>query len=87
MVWNIRITKTAEKQIKFLDKTLQFRIVAFLKKVDEARNPRNYGKELKGNKTKLWRYRIGHYRLICHIDDDEKKLSVLEVAHRKEIYR
>ncbi len=52
-----------------------------------AENPRKSGKELKGNKAKLWRYRVGDYRIICDINDKEKKLSVLEVAHRKEVYR
>lgn len=87
MVWQIRITKTAEKQIRSLDRIVQTRIVKFLRKTENEKSPRKTGKELKGNKAKLWRYRIGNYRLICSIHDEEKKISVLEAAHRKEIYR
>lgn len=58
-----------------------------LREIMGAENPRKSGKELKGNKAKLWRYRVGDYRIICDINDKEKKLSVLEVAHRKEVYR
>jgi mRNA interferase RelE/StbE len=87
LAWQIRITRTAEKQIKALDKTVQMRVVKSLKEIMDAANPRVAGKELKGNKAKLWRYRVGDYRIICKIDDIEKKLSVLEVAHRIEVYR
>lgn len=87
MIWQVRITKTAEKQIKSLDRIIQNRVVKFLRETESEKSPRKIGKELKGNKAKLWRYRIGSYRLICSIHDEEKKISVLEVAHRKEIYR
>ena len=87
MAWQIRITRTAEKQINALDRTVQTRVVKSLREIMSAENPRRSGKELKGNKAKLWRYRVGDYRIICDINDSEKKLSVLEVAHRKEVYR
>jgi mRNA interferase RelE/StbE len=35
----------------------------------------------------LWRYRIGDYRLICKIEDQSVTILVLEVGHRREIYR
>jgi mRNA interferase RelE/StbE len=40
-----------------------------------------------GDKAGLWRYRIGDYRLICHIDDENRAVLVLRVAHRKQAYR
>jgi mRNA interferase RelE/StbE len=40
-----------------------------------------------GDKAGLWRYRVGDYRLICHIDDEAESLRVLRIAHRKEAYR
>jgi mRNA interferase RelE/StbE len=35
----------------------------------------------------LWRYRVGDYRLICRIDDQAVTILVLEIGHRREIYR
>lgn len=87
MAWEIRITKTAEKQIKSLDKVVQTRVVKFLQEITNSKTPQQSGKELKGNKAKLWRYRIGNYRLICDIHHEEKRIVILEVAHRKDIYR
>jgi mRNA interferase RelE/StbE len=37
--------------------------------------------------TGLWRYRVGSYRLICKIQDQDITIVVLEIGHRREIYR
>ncbi|MCK5898818.1 MAG: type II toxin-antitoxin system RelE/ParE family toxin [Methylococcales bacterium] len=35
----------------------------------------------------MWRYRVGDYRLICNIQDDEVIILILTVGHRKKIYK
>jgi mRNA interferase RelE/StbE len=88
LVWTIEITRTAEKQIKKLDTTAQKSIVRFLRdRLKSAENPRQWGKPLHGDKQGLWRYRVGDYRLICDIQDEKITVLVLEVAHRKDVYR
>jgi mRNA interferase RelE/StbE len=34
-----------------------------------------------------WRIRVGRYRIVYEIDDSQKVVTVLRVAHRKDIYR
>ena len=86
--WTIEITRTAEKQIKKLDRTAQQSIVSFLRdRLQPADNPRQWGKPLHGDKGGLWRYRIGDYRLICDIRDEKITVLVLRVGHRKDVYR
>ena len=34
-----------------------------------------------------WRIRIGDYRVIYEIDDDRRVVTVLDVGHRRDIYR
>ena len=88
MVWTIEITRTAEKQIKKLDAQAQKSIVRFLReRLKSTENPRQWGKPLHGDKRGLWRYRVGDYRLICEIQDERITILVVEVAHRKDIYR
>jgi mRNA interferase RelE/StbE len=41
------------------------------------------GKELGG----FWRYRVGNYRLICDIQFNRLVVLVIEIGHRREIYR
>jgi len=34
-----------------------------------------------------WRIRVGRYRVVYEIDDSQKIVTVLKIAHRKDIYR
>ncbi|HEV2717246.1 MAG TPA: type II toxin-antitoxin system RelE/ParE family toxin [Terriglobales bacterium] len=88
MAWTIEVSRTAEKQIKKLDRVAQSAIVRFLRdRLKRAENPRQFGKPLHGDKDGLWRYRVGDCRLICDIQDERVVVLVLTVGHRKNIYR
>ena len=86
--WRVEITRAAEKQIQKLNRAAQESIVRFLReRIRLAENPRQWGKPLDGDKVGLWRYRVGDYRLICDIKDPEITILVLELGHRKDVYR
>lgn len=86
--WRIEITRTAEKQITKLGRSAQEIIQRFLReRLLATDNPRQWGKPLHGEKQDLWRYRVGDYRLICDIQDEKVVVLVLEVGHRKDVYR
>ena len=86
--WRIEITRTATRQITKLDRQAQESILKFLReRLSQADDPRQWGKALQGEKRGLWRYRVGDYRLICDIQDARIKILVLELGHRKDIYR
>lgn len=50
-------------------------------------NPRQIGKGLVGNKSGFWRYRVGNYRLIADIQDEIVTILIVQVGHRREIYK
>jgi len=52
-----------------------------------ANDPRCLGKALSGRFSGLWRYRIGDYRLICDIQDKKLCVLVVEIDHRRDVYR
>lgn len=86
--WRIEITRTATRQITKLDRQAQESILKFLReRLSQADDPRQWGKALQGEKRGLWRYRVGDYRLICDIQDARITILVLELGHRKDIYR
>ena len=71
-----------------LDKSTQRYLFNWLiKNVDNVENPRYLGKSLTGNKTGLWRYRIGNHRVIADINGYRCIILALEVGHRKDIYK
>ncbi len=73
------------KQFKKLDKFTQKQIKSYLESI--VNNPRAKGKILIANRSGQWRYRIGSYRVIVNIQDEELIILALEVGHRKEIYK
>jgi mRNA interferase RelE/StbE len=86
--WRVEITRTAEKQIAKLDRSVQKSIQRFLReRLLSADNPRQWGKPLRGERRDLWRYRVGNYRLICDIQDERVVVLILEIGHRKDVYR
>jgi mRNA interferase RelE/StbE len=40
-----------------------------------------------GDWTGYWRYRVGDYRVICKIEDAVVTVFVIEVGHRRHVYR
>ena len=87
MKYKIIFTEKAKKQLKKLDKYTSSLILGWLEKnIEGSENPRVHGKELVENTSGQWRYRIGDYRVICEIKDNEVIVLVLEIGHRREIY-
>lgn len=50
-------------------------------------DPRRFGKALHHELQGLWRYRIGDYRAVCQIQDNQLVVLVLAVGHRRYIYK
>lgn len=87
MKYTVSITNNAEKDLKRLDKYTRTLIKQWiLTRLEGCENPRAFGKALTANHKGKWRYRIGDYRLICHIDDGEIVILILQIGHRRDIY-
>ena len=86
-MWTVEWERKALKDAKKLDKTARKRIVNYLEeRVLVDGNPYKVGKPLKGNKSGLWRYRVGDYRILCQIEENRLVVLVVAVGHRKDIY-
>jgi len=87
--WTIELDAGVEKQLGKLGKSEAMRIRSFLReKLTGAEDPRLIGKALVGQQYKnLWRYRVGDYRIICRIQDQRLVVLVIQIGHRREIYR
>ncbi|MPZ86331.1 MAG: type II toxin-antitoxin system mRNA interferase toxin, RelE/StbE family [Actinophytocola sp.] len=64
-------------------------IAARIKTGTEAlrENQRPAGVKSLAGKHGLWRIRIGDYRVVYEIRDNELLVLVIRVAHRREVYR
>ena len=84
MTYKIVPTPKFAKNFKKLDPFVRKQIKSYLNRVTD--NPRAKGQALVANRTGQWRYRIGAYRVIVNIQDNELIILALEVGHRRDIY-
>jgi mRNA interferase RelE/StbE len=88
MRYGVEYSKIAEKQIRKLDDYTKVMLLNWITKhLQQCEDPRRYGKALKGNLKNQWCYRVGEYRVLCIIEDEELIVLVLSVGHRREIYK
>ncbi len=87
MSWTVEVMPRALKALKKMDKPTARVIRDELREIEGLDDPRSRGKALTGNLRGLWRYRVGDYRVICDILDDELVVLAIEIAHRSEVYR
>lgn len=89
MIFEVRFTLRAAKQLKKLTKSEQKQIIDFIKnRIKKLDDPKKLGKALTGNLKKFWRYRAGDYRIICEIIESSMLLVlVIAVGNRKFIYK
>lgn len=87
MKYQVLYTKKAIKQLSKIDVNQRNIILAWIEKnLVGIDNPKIHGKALKGNLRNYWRYKIGDYRIITEINNDEIKIIVVGIGHRKDIY-
>ena len=87
MGYRIEFDPRAEKELEKLDREGARRILRFLReRVATLEDPRSLGEPLRGPELgRFWKYRVGDYRLICHIQDREATVLVLRVGHRRDV--
>ena len=84
MPYSIDYLPSAAKAIAKLPRTIQQRILARLEAL--VPNPRPPG-SVKLTGQDAYRIRIGDYRAIYTIHDDRLVVLVIDVGHRREVYR
>lgn len=88
MSWDYKISEKALKQLKKLDKPAAAQILGYMdERIQGTEDPRESGKQLKGELNNIWRYRSGDYRILCQLQDEVFVVLVLKAGHRKNIYK
>ena len=84
MSFSIRIKESAAKELRRVAKPDRTRIVAAIDRLAETPH---LGAALKGDLRGLRRLRVGDYRVVYEIRDEELVVLVIRVAHRRDAYR
>ena len=84
MGYKVKHTRRFEKDFMSLDRSVRKRIVEI---VDLLRERPYIGKPLRGPLHGKWSIRVGKYRLVYEIDEENRIVFLLTVGPRKRIYR
>ncbi len=89
MNWTIDYTTDVQRSIRNIDPQTCERIRFHLhERIASLDDPRQIGQVLDGSELgNFWRCRIGDYRIICDIRDNKLVVLVIEIGHRREVYR
>ena len=86
MVYKITFRPETEKDFKKLDKQIALRIIHKIKWLSQnfqLITPMQLQKELHGK----YKLRVGDYRVIYSINENEKRITIHMVGHRRDIYK
>ncbi|MBI4015552.1 MAG: type II toxin-antitoxin system RelE/ParE family toxin [Candidatus Aenigmarchaeota archaeon] len=82
-MYEIAIDKEAMKFLERLPRPVRERI---FKKITAAKlNPMHFFENLEGTKER--KLRIGDYRVIANVNDATKRIEILYIGHRKNVYK
>ena len=84
MSFSIRIKQSAARELRCIAKPDRTGIVAAIDRLTETPH---LGAALKGDLRGLRRLRVGDYRVVYEIQDEELVVLVVRVAHRRDAYR
>ena len=84
MSYSIRIRNSARRELALLPREDRERVIAAIDALGEQPLA---GSPLKGGLRGLRRQRVGDYRILYELLEDELVILVVRVAHRRESYR
>jgi mRNA interferase RelE/StbE len=83
MSYNLEILRRAQKELADLPKDTYLKICDIVQEL--ARDPRPSGcLKLKGREG--WRIRVGNYRMLYKIDDQQQIITIFHIGHRRDVY-
>lgn len=80
----VEFTAAAAKEIRKLDAQIRRRILAAISELE--REPRPRGVRKLSGYDNAWRARIGDYRVLYEVIDEHVLVTVVRVAHRRDVY-
>jgi mRNA interferase RelE/StbE len=81
--YKLLILPSTQKNLEQLEKVQRKQIVSKIQSLQT--NPRPHG-YIKLKDVDAYRIRIGYYRIIYHIKDNELIVIIIKIGHRKDIY-
>jgi len=83
--YRVEILAAARRQLEKLARSPQGRVRQAVRTL--ATDPRPPGAKLLSDERTIWRIRVGDYRVLYEIRDEQLVVLVIRLGHRREVYR
>ena len=85
-MYKLVLSREAERQYAAADVPLARKLARCFERIE--RNPRSAGniRALKGPLAGHFRYRVGDHRVVYRIDEANQIVSIVTIAHRRDVY-
>ena len=85
MPYAVVVTTAARRQLRSLPRNVQERVASAIESLPVT--PRPEGCQKLTGREQQYRLRVGAYRLIYSVSDNDEVVTLLTIAHRREVYR
>lgn len=85
-MFQVKFKSSADKRFSRLPKDVQVRIIQKLEFFLSQEYPLSYAEFLTNSQIGSYRFRVGDYRIIFDLDNNQT-IMIVDIGHRKDIYR
>jgi mRNA interferase RelE/StbE len=85
-MYKVQLSTKAQKFYQKADRPLAQKLAKCFEQLEQEPHHHPNVKPLSGNLAGLYRYRVGDYRVIYRIDEQQRVVLVVIIAHRSEVY-
>lgn len=85
--YHVRFEKETQKALEKMDRFQAILIISWIEKhLEGTTNPHVHGKSFIENRGGQWQYRVGDYRLMAEIKDEEIVILILNIGYRRMVF-
>lgn len=85
-IYAVRLTRRADRQLQGLPRDVLRRVDTIIEQLKHNPRPRGTVK-LTTHIGSHWRIRVGTYRILYQIDDQQHRVEIYRIKHRRDAYR
>ena len=86
-MFEVQLTRDAQKFYQGTDSSMARRLNRCFDQLRRDSYEHPNIKRLKGSLTGYWRYRVGDWRVVYRVEEDNRIVIIILVAHWREAYR
>ena len=86
-MWYVQYSKNFEKSLSKIDKRYALKILTFLDSLQTSSTPTGFDILKMSGRESDYRCRIGMYRIIYNVNKNQIIITLLDIAHRKDVYK